>query len=146
LIDYSKSIDFTTVKNYIEVFGKTHDITNFGGTATINDDTYEIKIESLTELRDYLKVGFITDKKITNPKLKINDFNSYPIKKENGEEPEFSDSGESDYYVVKFIEDEDLFEIKNENQLDDEYTGELLVTIDIGTYLLKIEGIDELTD
>lgn len=146
LIDYSKSIDFTTVKNYIEVFGKTHDITNFGGTATINDDTYEIKIESLTELRDYLKVGFITDKKITNPKLKINDFNSYPIKKENGEEPEFSDSGESDYYVVKFIEDEDLFEIKNENQLDDEYTGELLATIDIGTYLLKIEGIDELTD
>lgn len=146
LIDYSKSIDFTTVKNYIEVFGKTHDITNFGGTATINDDTYEIKIESLTELRDYLKVGFITDKKITNPKLKINDFNSYPIKKENGEKPEFSDSGESDYYVVKFIEDEDLFEIKNENQLDDEYTGELLVTIDIGTYLLKIEGIDELTD
>lgn len=146
LIDYSKSIDFTTVKNYIEVFGKTHDITNFGGTASINDDTYEIKIESLTELRDYLKVGFITDKKITNPKLKINNFNSYPIKKENGEEPEFSDSGESDYYVVKFIEDEDLFEIKSENQLDDEYTGELLVTIDIGTYLLKIEGIDELTD
>ena len=146
LIDYSKSIDFTTVKNYIEVFGKTHDINNFGGVANISDDTYEIKIESLTKLRDYLKIGFITDKKIDNPKLKINDFNSYPIKKEGGGQPEFSDNGESDYYVVKFIEDEDLFEIKSETPLDFDYSGDLLATIDIGTYVIKKEGLEELTD
>ena len=146
LIDYSKSIDFTAVKNYIEVFGKTHDINNFGGVANISDDTYEIKIESLTKLRDYLKIGFITDKKIDNPKLKINDFNSYPIKKEGGGQPEFSDNGESDYYVVKFIEDEDLFEIKSETPLDSDYSGDLLATIDIGTYVIKKEGLEELTD
>lgn len=148
LIDYSKSVDFTSVKNVIEVFGKTHDVNNFGGVATINEDgdTYEIKIDSLNELRNYLKIGFTTDKYLKNPKLKINDLNPYPIKKENGTEPEFSMSGESDYYVVKFSEDENFFEIKEEKILQEDYQGNLLATIDIGTYVINNEEITELTD
>lgn len=146
LIDYSKSIDFTTVKNVIEVFGKTHDVNNFGGTAKVNGNTYEIEISSITKLRNYLKIGFLTDKKISSPKLKINELSAYPIRKENGEEPEFSNSGEFDYYVVKFVEEEDLFNIKNTKPLSSDYEGELLTAISIGTYILKDDSITELRD
>lgn len=108
LIDYSKSIDFTVVKNYIEVFGKTHDITNFGNTATIEGNTYNITIEGITRLRDYLKIGFITTKPISNPMLKVNEYNSYPILNEDGTVPQLEE-GEQ-YYVVKFREYEDSTE------------------------------------
>lgn len=105
LIDYSKSIDFTTVKNYIEVFGKTHDITNFGNTAEIEENIYKITIEGLLNLRDYVKIGFITTEPLLNPMLKVNEYNAYPILNEDGTVPELAE-GEQ-YYVVKFKEYED---------------------------------------
>lgn len=108
LIDYSKSIDFTTLKNYIEVFGKTHDIENFGNTAEIEENIYKIQVEGITSLRTYLKIGFIINQPISNPYLKVNDYNAYPILNEDGSYPELEE-GEQ-YYVVKFIEYEDSTE------------------------------------
>ena len=144
LIDYNKSTDFSTVKNVIEVFGKTHDIDNFGGTAIVNENNYEINISGLTELNSYLKIGFLTNKKIETPNLKINDFQIYPIKNEDGTIPVFSD--EEKYYVVKFKQDEDLFNIKTYQNLNESYDGELLATLDNGIYKITNENITSLKD
>lgn len=108
LIDYSKSIDFTSVKNVIEVFGKTHDISNYGGEAILNGNTYEITVSTVTELRDYLKIGFISNNDNSNPYLKVNNLNTYPIRNEDGTIPSLKGNGE--YYVVKFKEDNGWFE------------------------------------
>lgn len=108
LIDYSKPTDFTSVKNVIEVFGKTHEISNFGGEALFSGGTYRINIEGLTSLRDYLKIGFISNNESNNPYLKINEFTSYPIRNENGTIPKLK--GNKNYYVVKFKEEKGYFE------------------------------------
>lgn len=102
LIDYSRNYDFTSVKNVIEVFGKTHDITNFGDKAVIVGNEYQVKIPSVLSLRDYVKIGFISTRPLINPKLKVNNYNSFPILNEDGTVPILED-GEQ-YYVVKFKE------------------------------------------
>ncbi len=108
LIDYTKSTDFTSVKNVIEVFGKTHDISNYGGEAIIEGNTYKINVSTIDKLRDYIKIGFISNNKNSNPYLKINDLNSYPIRNEDGSVPTLN--GEGNYYVVKFREENQWFE------------------------------------
>lgn len=145
LIDYSKSIDFSTVKNVIEVFGKTHEVSNFGGNAVVNGNDYEINIDGFTELITYLKIGFITGKRIDTPNLKINDLKSYPIRNEDGTIPIFSDAEEK-YYVVKFNKDEDLLNIKSYQQLNESYEGDLLATLDNNTYVINNESITSLND
>lgn len=108
LIDYTKSTDFTSVKNVIEVFGKTHDISNYGGDAKLNGNTYEINVSTIDRLRDYLKIGFISNNSNSNPYLKINNLTSYPIRNEDGSIPVLK--GDGNYYVVKFREDKNWFE------------------------------------
>lgn len=105
LVDYSKSQDFSSVKNVIEVFGKIHNVSNFGDTATIVGNTYKIKLSKVKEIRDNLEVGFVTTKPITNPYLQINDLKAYPILNLDGTPPNL-ESGEQ-YYFVAFKQSED---------------------------------------
>lgn len=102
LIDYSRSNDFSNIKNVIEVFGKTHEISNFGETATIEGNTYKITVENISKLRDYIKIGFISTEPLKNPLLKVNEYQAFPILTEKGSSPVLEE-GEQ-YYVVKFKE------------------------------------------
>ena len=102
LIDYSRSNDFSNIKNVIEVFGKTHEISNFGETATIEGNIYKIKVDSISKLRDYIKIGFISTEPLENPFLQINEYKAFPILTESGVAP-ILEGGEQ-YYVVKFKE------------------------------------------
>ena len=112
LINYSKNYNFEDVKNSITVIGKTHKISNFGVDTTLANNTYTIKLEKLTSLRNNLKVGFVAPTKAINPRLNIlgkddEDLGTYDITFENREFPILSDF-EDVYYVVKFRnEDED---------------------------------------
>ena len=98
LISYSKSINFENVKNVVEVYGKSHDVDNYGGTATVSGNTYSITVADLTDLLDGLLFGFTTTSSISQPYLKINSFSPYPIKNEDGTFPVLSSS--ETYYCV----------------------------------------------
>lgn len=103
LISYEQNTPFDNLKNSIEVYGKTHDIQNFGDTALLNMETktYSLNMSWLDSLRPNLKIGFVSPKKNINGEkyLKINNFDAYPII-DNGSYPNF----ESDtYYVAKLI-------------------------------------------
>lgn len=101
LISYSSNTPFDVVKNEIVVIGKTHDITNYGGTATVSGNTYLTTCANVDVLRDNLKVGFTTTSVIVNPYLQVNSLGVYPIRNEDGSFATIA-SG-TKYYVVKWI-------------------------------------------
>src|SRR5574344_158940 len=92
LIDYSISNDFDNIKNHIEVYGKTHDIKYYGGTATVNGSQISCSISTLKKLRKNIKLGFTMPETFTlesNPTLQITGYNStaftaYPIMNDTG--------------------------------------------------------------
>ena len=92
LIDYSISNDFDNIKNHIEVYGKTHDIKYYGGTATVNGSQISCSISTLKKLRKNIKLGFTMPETFTlgsNPTLKVTGYNStaftaYPIMNDVG--------------------------------------------------------------
>lgn len=118
LLDYQKSTSFETLKNSIEVFGKTHDIKNYGGDAVINGDTYEIFVSNIKELRRNTKIGFSTNTDVGELKYLqvtterttvsssgavdiVKDVAKYPIRTSKGIVPKFN-TEENTYYVVNF--------------------------------------------
>ena len=92
LIDYSISNDFDNIKNHIEVYGKTHDIKYYGGTATVNGSQISCSISTLKKLRKNIKLGFTMPETFTlgsNPTLQVTGYNStvftsYPIMNDTG--------------------------------------------------------------
>lgn len=92
LIDYSISNDFDNIKNHIEVYGKTHDIKYYGGTATVSGSQISCSISTLKKLRKNIKLGFTMPETFTlgsNPTLKVTGYNStaftaYPIMNDTG--------------------------------------------------------------
>lgn len=116
LIDYSKSIDFTSVKNVVEVFGRTHEIQAFGGEATLIDEQYfDISIKDF-HYTNNLKLGFTYNNALQPdgtivapffPSIRINSGLKFPIYNEYGEYADemFDDIGDQ-YYVVRFEESE----------------------------------------
>ena len=107
LINYSIDYDFENVKNVIEVYGKTHDIKNYG-LALVENDTYKLTIASVNKLRDNLKIGFNAPSKITEPYINLNDYGKKALKNEDGSFAKLSEE-ENMYYVAKYLEDKDYF-------------------------------------
>ena len=71
LVDYNKNIDFTQIKNVVEVYGKTHDVSNFADEnhVTILNNIYKLNIPTAREVRDYLKIGFMTNTALKAPSI-----------------------------------------------------------------------------
>lgn len=66
LISESVSTDFENVKNYIEVYGRSHDIDHFSDKTTVNGSTVTLHIPSLTPtetggspLQEWTEIGFV---------------------------------------------------------------------------------------
>ena len=157
LIDYQKTTDFESLKNSIEVFGKTHDIKYYGGQAEIDGNTYNISLAGISELYQNTKIGFNTSidvgeiKNLSVTTTKINvDSNgdaiteyitvTYPIKKENGEVPTFKDI--DTYYVVKYVSGTDYWKITNTTKTTDSN----IAIINDDTYIITDDSITEYTD
>lgn len=70
--------DYSTVKNEIEVFGKTHENCYIGGVATLTESTnkslYSVTIADLDSLANNIKIKFVTPNAVnaSYPYLKIN--------------------------------------------------------------------------
>ena len=157
LIDYQKSTDFESLKNSIEVFGKTHDIKNYGGQATVEEDTYKISLSGISKLNRNTKIGFNTSvdlgstKKlsVTMSKNKIDSSGNvttetktetYPIRTEKGVVPTFKD--ENTYYVVKFVYGTDHWEFTNVQQIENPNRA----VINDNTYIVTDSSISDYTD
>ena len=157
LIDYQKSTDFESLKNSIEVFGKTHDIKNYGGQATVEKDTYKISLSGISKLNRNTKIGFNTSvdlgstKKlsVTMSKNKIDNSGNvttetktetYPIRTEKGVVPTFKN--ENTYYVVKFVYGTDHWEFTNVQQVENPNRA----VINDNTYIVTDSSISDYTD
>ena len=158
VVNYQKATSFETLKNSIEVFGKTHDIKNYGGQATIDGDTYKISIAGIKKLRKNTKIGFNTNvdlgqtKKlsVTTTKTKVNSSTgevttettteTYPIRTSKGVVPTFKD--EDTYYVVKFVFGADHWEFTNVQQVE----NPVVAVISDHVYIINDASIVELTD
>ena len=113
LIGYSIDYDFDSIKNVIEVIGKTHNIKNYGDT-TLTSNTYSTSIVTVNSYTDGLKIGFTIHSEITNPKLKINNLSALNILDSEGNPAVFQThfknvSDGSSYQVVRYIADGNYF-------------------------------------
>lgn len=77
-ISSSVNTDYSTVKNTVEVFGKTHENCYIGGIATLTESTnkslYSVTIADLGTLANNIKIKFTTPStvNVSYPYLKIN--------------------------------------------------------------------------
>ena len=72
LISESVSTDFENVKNYIEVYGRSHDIDHFSDSTTVSGSTVTLHIPSLTPtetggspLQGWTEIGFVPPSDVT---------------------------------------------------------------------------------
>ena len=72
LISESVSTDFENVKNYIEVYGRSHNIDHFSDKTTVNGSTVTLHIPSLTPtetggspLQEWTEIGFVPPSDVT---------------------------------------------------------------------------------
>ena len=144
LIDYQKSTNFESLKNSIEVFGKTHDIKNYGGQSSASGDTYSITLSSVNSLYRNTKIGFNTSVDVGDTKnLSVTIANgtvTYPIRNEDGTTPKFNE--EDTYYVVKYVYGIDHWEFVNVQDVENPNVA----VISDDTYIVADSSVTEYTD
>lgn len=105
---YDVSTNFEDVKNYIEVYGKTHD-TEFYADCTIENGMYKATIEdvfSINELEDVL-VGITVPRQLSGSVyIKINTFDAVQIVAKDGE---IDLSDDEAYYIIAYDGEDDVF-------------------------------------
>lgn len=106
LISYQINTDFESVKNVIEVFGKTHDITNFSTNTVASGNSYNLTIASVSTLRNNIKIGFVIPSVVSGStfNLNINALGNRLVKDEKGVNINPNILIANTYYVVKYIE------------------------------------------
>ena len=72
LISESVSTDFENVKNYIEVYGRSHDVQHFSDHTTVSGSTIRLHIPSLTPsqtgsspLQEFTVIGFVSPSNVS---------------------------------------------------------------------------------
>ena len=101
LIGETIKTDFASVKNYIEVYGRTHDIQHYSSETTITDDAVNLTIDSLTSLSENILVGFTLGSDVSgNLKLSVNSLGAQKLVNGNGD---FVTTLNKDvYYVAQY--------------------------------------------
>ena len=106
LIEETINTDFESVKNYIEVYGRTHDIDNYSTNTVVSNNNISLTISSVTSLSDNLMIGFTTPEEGTisgNLTITLNGLGTNNLVDSNGN---FITSLENNvYYVALYQED-----------------------------------------
>lgn len=100
-------VDFQNIKNYIEVYGRTHDPAYFPSSVTVNDNQITLTIAEIEDYEEDVIYGFTLtydseSEEIINPVLRINNKNYYSI---------LSDSGIPITIVPETIPDQETTEV-----------------------------------
>ena len=104
LISEDISTDFTSVKNYIEVYGYTHDPEYYPSAITVSEATISMTIAKLTTLHENDVIGFTPPSAVSgNIQLSVNSFGEKNLVNSNGD---YITSLEADtYYVAVYQSD-----------------------------------------
>lgn len=104
LISEDISTDFTSVKNYIEVYGYTHDPEYYPSAISVSGATISMNIVKLTALHENDVIGFTPPSAVSgNIQLSVNSFGAKNLVNSNGD---YITSLEADtYYVAMYQSD-----------------------------------------
>lgn len=115
LVSESINTEFNTVKNYIEVYGRAHDVQFYSSTFANNQGNITLTIGDMPEYQDNVIVGFTTDEAINgNVTLNINGLGSKRLVNMSGEQITQLDGDV--YYVATYQQTQDTFLFMGHNQ------------------------------
>lgn len=100
------STDFSTVKNVVEVWGKTLSPAHYAD-ATVEGNVYKLEIADVSSYRNNVLYGFTAPTIISSPQIQINSLSTLPIVNEDGSSAVIPE--EDTYYVVKYQEENNNF-------------------------------------
>lgn len=106
VLSESINTDFSTVKNVVEVWGKTLNPAHYAD-ATVSGDTYQLNIADVTAYRNNMLYGFTAPSIVSNPQVQINSLGARPIVNEDGTNAVIPEA--ETYYVVKYQEESNSF-------------------------------------
>lgn len=72
LIKEKINTNFENVKNYIEVYGKTHSVNFFSSETSVSGGDFSLTIDSLVSIEEYVMIGWITPSAIDNVNITLN--------------------------------------------------------------------------
>lgn len=97
-------VDFESVKNVIEVYGRTHDVQHYSTTTTLAGSTLSLAIASLSTLAEHIMIGFTTPSAVSdNISLSVNSFGSKELVDSKGNRITSLDN--NTYYVASYRAD-----------------------------------------
>jgi hypothetical protein len=102
LIKEKINTDFENVKNYIEVYGKTHSVNFFSSTTSVSGGNFSLTISSLASIEEYVMIGWVTSSAIDNINitLNVNNTGAKNLVDYNGSNINSLDS--NTYYVAQY--------------------------------------------
>lgn len=106
VLSESINTDFSTVKNIVEVWGKTLNPAHYAD-ATVSGDTYQLNIADVASYRNNMLYGFTAPSIVSNPQVQINSLGARPIVNEDGTNAVIPEA--ETYYVVKYQEESNSF-------------------------------------
>ena len=96
--------DFANVKNYIEVYGRTHDPSYYPSEITVSGAVVTMTIAKLTKLNEYDIIGFTPNSAVTgNVQLSVNSFGAKDLVDSNGSH--ITSLQNNVYYVAQYTKE-----------------------------------------
>lgn len=104
VISETVNVDFESVKNSIEVYGKTHDIDNYPSSVVIENSNIKLTIADLTKLEEYVMIGFTLEQNVTgNITIQVNSLDTQPLIGPDGKQ--MISLGKDEYWVARYTKD-----------------------------------------
>lgn len=101
LIEENINTDFSSVKNYIEVYGRTHEPEYYPSEISVSNNVITMAITKLTELAEYNLIGFTPNASVSgNIQLNVNDFGAKDLVDSNGSH--ITSLENNVYYVAQY--------------------------------------------
>lgn len=98
------STDFAAVKNYIEVYGRTHNPEYYPSEISVSDNVVTMTIAALEELNEYNIIGFTTPSAVSGDiQLSVNSFGAKDLVDSNGSHITLLENNV--YYVAQYQAD-----------------------------------------
>ena len=122
LIGEDISTDFASVKNYIEVYGYTHDPEYYPSAISVSGATVSMTIASLTALSENNIIGFTPPSAVSgNIQLSVNSFGAKELVDSNGN---YITSLEADTYYVAIYQSDDTWKFLGHQQAQATWSDE----------------------
>ena len=98
------NVDFESIKNSIEVYGKTHDINNYPSDIVVEGSNIKLTIGTIVKLEEYTMIGFMLKQDVTGfITIQVNDFPMSDLVDAYGYQ--IFDLAKDEYWVARYTSD-----------------------------------------